>query len=113
VHIKSDLTLGEDIADLGGEILGYIAWKGATKGKDLQPMEGLTPDQRFFVGFAQWACGNERPEDLRVRAITDAHSPPKYRVNGVVVNMPEFSKAFSCKAGAPMTKEPVKVCSVW
>jgi putative endopeptidase len=113
IHINSKLTLGEDVADLGGEILGYIAWKGATKDKDLQPMEGLTPDQRFFVGFAQWACGNERPEDLRVRAITDPHSPPKYRVNGVVVNMPEFSKAFSCKAGASMRKEPAKVCSVW
>jgi endothelin-converting enzyme/putative endopeptidase len=113
IHINSKLTLGEDVADLGGEILGYIAWKGATKEKDLQPLEGLTPDQRFFVGFAQWACGNERPEDLRVRAITDPHSPPKYRVNGVVVNMPEFSKAFSCKAGAPMRKEPSKVCSVW
>ncbi|MGO9647658.1 MAG: M13 family metallopeptidase, partial [Terriglobales bacterium] len=96
IHINSKLTMGEDVADLGGEILGYIAWKGATRDKDLRPMEGLTPDQRFFVGFAQWACGNERPEDLRVRAITDPHSPPKYRVNGVVVNMPEFSKAFSC-----------------
>jgi putative endopeptidase len=113
IHINSKLTLGEDVADLGGEILGYIAWKGATKDKDLQPMEGLTPDQRFFVGFAQWACGNERPEDLRVRAITDAHSPPRYRVNGVVVNMPEFSKAYSCKAGTPMAKDPAKVCSVW
>jgi len=113
IHINSKLTLGEDVADLGGEILAYVAWKGATKGKDLQPIESLTPDQRFFVGFAQWACGNERPEDMRVRAITDPHSPPKYRVNGVVVNMPEFSKAFSCKAGAPMTKDPAKVCSVW
>jgi putative endopeptidase len=113
VHINSQLTLGEDVADLGGEILGYIAWKGATKDKDLQPMEGLTPDQRFFVGFAQWACGNERPEDLRVRAITDPHSPTRYRVNGVVVNMPGFSKAFSCNAGAPMTKDSAKVCSVW
>jgi putative endopeptidase len=113
IHINSKLTLGEDVADLGGEILAYIAWKGATKGKDLQPVEGLSPDQRFFVGFAQWACSNDRPEDLRVRAITDSHSPPKYRVNGVVVNMPEFSRAFSCKAGAPMTKEPAKVCSVW
>jgi putative endopeptidase len=113
IHINSKLTLGEDVADLGGEILGYIAWKGATKGQDLRPIEGLTPDQRFFVGFAQWACGNERPEDLRVRAITDPHSPPKYRVNGVVVNMPEFSKAFSCKAGSPMTKDAAKVCSVW
>jgi len=113
IHINSKLTLGEDVADLGGEILGYVAWKEANKGKDLQPIEGLTPDQRFFVGFAQWACGNERPEDLRVRAITDPHSPPKYRVNGVVINMPEFSKAFSCQAGAPMTKDPAKVCSVW
>ena len=113
IHINSKLTLGEDVADLGGEILGYIAWKGATKDKDLQPIEGLTPDQRFFVGFAQWACSNDRPEDLRVLAITDPHSPPKYRVNGVVVNMPEFSRAFSCKAGAPMTKDPAKVCSVW
>ena len=113
IHINSKLTLGEDVADLGGEILGYIAWKGATKDKDLQPIEGLTPDQRFFVGFAQWACSNDRPEDLRVLAITDPHSPTKYRVNGVVVNMPEFSRAFSCKAGAPMTKDPAKVCSVW
>ena len=113
VHINSKLTLGEDVADLGGEILAYVAWKGATKDKDLHPIEDLTPDQRFFVGFAQWACSNERPEDMRVRAITDPHSPPKYRVNGVVVNMPEFGKAFSCKAGSPMMKDPAKVCSVW
>src|SRR5581483_237903 len=99
VHINSKLTLGEDVADLGGEILAYTAWKGATKGKELTSIDGLTPDQRFFVGFAQWACANERPEDLRMRAITDEHSPPKYRINGVVVNMPEFSKAFSCKPG--------------
>jgi putative endopeptidase len=113
IHINSKLTLGEDVADLGGEILAYIAWKDATKGKDLQPRDGLTPDQRFFVGFAQWACSNERPEDMRVRAATDPHSPAKYRVNGVVVNMPEFSQAFSCKAGQPMQNAPEKVCKVW
>lgn len=113
VHINSKLTLGEDVADLGGEILAYTAWKGATKGKELTSIDGLTPDQRFFVGFAQWACANERPEDLRMRAITDEHSPPKYRINGVVVNMPEFSKAFSCKPGQPMVKPPEKVCRVW
>ena len=113
VHINSKLTLGEDVADLGGEILGYIAWQSATQGKNLQPVESLTPDQRFFVGFAQWACSNERPEDLRVRAITDPHSPAKYRVNGVVVNMPEFSRAFSCKAGQPMVKPQGEVCKVW
>jgi len=113
IHINSKLTLGEDVADLGGEILGYIAWKDANKGKDLQPADGLTPDQRFFVGFAQWACANERPENLRVRAATDPHSPPEDRINGVAVNMPEFSRAFSCKPGQPMVKPPDKVCKVW
>jgi putative endopeptidase len=113
VHINSKLTLGEDVADLGGEILAYIAWEGAEAGKQLEPIDGLTPDQRFFVGFAQWACANERPEELRMRAVTDPHSPPKDRINGVVVNMPEFSQAFSCKAGEPMVKPPDKVCKVW
>ena len=113
IHINSALTLGEDVADLGGEILAYTAWKGATKDKELTPIDGLSPDQRFFVGFAQWACANDRPEELRVRAATDPHSPGKYRVNGVVVNMPEFSQAFSCKEGQPMVKPSDKVCKVW
>jgi putative endopeptidase len=113
VHINSALTLGEDVADLGGEILAYIAWKDADKDKNLQAIEGLSPEQRYFVGFAQWACTNERPEDMRVRAATDPHSPPEYRVNGVVVNMPEFSKAFSCKQNQPMSKPADKVCKVW
>ena len=113
IHINSKLTLGEDVADFGGEILAYVAWKDATKGKKLESIDGLTPEQRFFVGFAQWACGNTRPEEARVRAITDPHSPAEYRINGVVVNMPEFQKAFSCKEGQPMTKPPEKVCRVW
>jgi putative endopeptidase len=113
VHINSKLTLGEDVADLGGEILGYIAWKDATQGKNLEPVDGLTPDQRFFVGFAQWDCANTRPEDLRARAVTDPHSPPRYRINGVVVNMPEFGRAFSCKPGQPMVKPAETVCKVW
>ena len=113
VHINSKLTLGEDVADLGGEILAYIAWKGATADKQLTPVDGLTPEQRFFVGFAQWACANERPEELRMRAVTDEHSPAKYRINGVLENMPEFSQAFSCRAGQPMANPPQKVCKVW
>ncbi len=113
IHINSALTLGEDVADLGGEILAYVAWKDKTKDMGLQSVDGLTPDQRFFVGFAQWACANERPEDLRVRAMTDPHSPAQYRINGVVVNMPEFQQAFQCKAGSPMTKPADKVCKVW
>jgi endothelin-converting enzyme/putative endopeptidase len=113
IHINSRLTLGEDVADLGGEILAYIAWKDATKDKDLKPIDGLTPEQRFFIGFAQWDCSNEREENLRVRALTDPHSPSKYRINGVVVNMPEFAQAFACKAGQPMVNPPEKVCKVW
>jgi putative endopeptidase len=113
VHLNGKLTLGENVADLGGEILAYMAWKDATKDKTLASIDDLTPDQRFFIGFAQWACSNERPEDERVRATTDPHSPAKYRVNGVVVNMPEFSRAFSCKAGQPMVKPADKVCKVW
>ena len=113
VHINGALTLGEDVADLGGELLGYMAWKDKTKGMNLQQVDGLTPAQRFFVGFAQWDCANERPEDLRVRAMTDPHSPAQYRINGVVVNMPEFQQAFQCKPGAPLTKPAEKVCKVW
>jgi putative endopeptidase len=111
IHINSKLTLGEDVADLGGEILAYIAWKDATKDKKLEPADGLTPEQRFFVGFAQWACSNDRPELLRVRALTDPHSPSRYRINGVAVNMPEFQQAFQCKAGQPMVREDR--CKVW
>ena len=111
IKINSRLTLGEDLADLGGTILAYEAWKKATAGEDLQPVDGLTPDQRFFVGFAQWACGDERPETKRLRARTNPHSPPEYRINGVVANMPEFARAFSCKPGQPMVRETV--CRVW
>jgi putative endopeptidase len=112
-HLNGKLTLGENVADLGGEILGYIAWKDANKDKNLEPIDGLTPDQRFFIGFAQWDCANERPEQLREWAITNPHSPSNYRINGVVVNMPEFAEAFSCKAGQPMVKPKDKVCKVW
>jgi putative endopeptidase len=111
IHLNGKLTLGENVADLGGEILAYIAWKDANKDKKLEAVDGLTPEQRFFVGFAQWDCANERPEQLREWAMTNPHSPAKYRINGVVVNMPEFAGAFSCKAGQPMVS--AKVCKVW
>jgi putative endopeptidase len=111
IKINSKLTEGEDVADLGGTILAYIAWKAATKDQTLDNRQGFTPDQRFFIGLAQWACENERPENLRVSAITNPHSPGKYRINGVVINMPEFQQAFSCKAGQPMVREDR--CRVW
>ncbi len=111
VKINSKLTEGEDIADLGGLILAWMAWKDQTKSMHLESRDGLTPEQRFFVGNAQWACENDRPENQRLNAITNPHSPGKYRVNGLVVNMPEFEKAFSCKAGQPMAKE--NRCRIW
>ena len=107
------LTLGEDIADLGGEVLAYEAWKSAVGDRKLTDRDGFTPDQRFFIGFAQWACENARAEQQREWALTNVRSPARYRVNGVVVNMPEFAQAFSCKPDAPMTKPAAKVCSIW
>jgi endothelin-converting enzyme/putative endopeptidase len=111
VKINSKLTLGEDIADLAGILLAWDAWKLATAGQKLEPRDGLTPEQRFFVGNAQWACANERPEDMRLRAATDPHSPPAWRVNGLMPNVPAFAKAFSCKPGQPMVRE--NVCRIW
>jgi len=111
VHINSKLTSGEDIADIGGTWLAYLAWRKATEAIQLQPVDGFTPDQRFFVGMAQWACENTRPEDERLMAATNPHSPGRYRINGVVSNLPEFAKAFSCKPGQPMVGS--RVCKVW
>jgi endothelin-converting enzyme/putative endopeptidase len=111
VKINPKLTLGEDLADLAGLLLAWDAWKAATAGQALEPRDGLTPEQRFFVGFAQWDCANERPENLRVQALTNPHSPGVWRINGVVPNVPEFARAFACKAGQPMVNE--KPCRVW
>jgi endothelin-converting enzyme/putative endopeptidase len=111
IKINSKLTSGEDVADLGGTLLAYLAWHEATREMKLQSADGFSPEQRFFVGFAQWACENVRPEELRANAITDPHSPGKYRINGIVSDLPEFQRAFGCKAGQPMVR--VKACKVW
>jgi len=111
IKINGKLTLGEDTADLGGLILAFSAWKEATRDQKLEPIEGFTPEQRFFIGYGQSWCSNERDEEKRVRATVDPHSPDKYRANGVVVNMPEFQEAFHCKADAPMVKKDR--CRVW
>jgi endothelin-converting enzyme/putative endopeptidase len=111
IKINSKLSEGEDIADLGGLVLAWMAWKAEALTAKPESRDGFTPEQRFFIGYAQWACENKRPEDLRLRAITDQHSPAKYRVNGLMVNMPEFEKAFSCKPGQPMVS--ANRCRVW
>jgi endothelin-converting enzyme/putative endopeptidase len=116
IKINSKLTLGEDVADLGGLILGWMAWQTEMAAMPQKAQleagrDGFTPEQRFFIGYAQWACENDRPENLRVSAMTNPHSPGRYRVNGLMVNMPQFQQAFQCKAGQPMVKE--KRCRVW
>ena len=111
IKINGKLTLGEDVADLGGLILAYAAWKADTKSQNLQSIDEFTPDQRFFIGYAQSWCGSTRDEAKRVRATVDEHSPDKYRTNGVVTNMPEFQSAFHCKTGAPLA--PAQRCRVW
>ena len=111
IKINSELTSGEDVADLGGTLLAYLAWKKAVAGQKLEPRDGFTPEQRFFIGFAQWACENDRPENLRLRAAVDPHSPGKYRINGIVSNLAEFGQAFACKAGEPMVRDTM--CKVW
>jgi putative endopeptidase len=111
IHINSKLTSGEDVADIGGTLLAYLAWKAVKANQRLEPRDGFTPEQRFFVGFAQWACSADRPERARLLAATNPHSPGKYRINGVVVNIPEFAQAFQCKAGQPMVG--AHICKVW
>ncbi len=113
IKINSKLTLGEDLADFGGMVLALAAWQAHTATMRLMPLDGLTPTQRFFVGFAQWDCNSARPEALRVKALTDPHSPGRYRINGVVVNMPEFEQAFACKPGQKMVKKEADRCKVW
>jgi endothelin-converting enzyme/putative endopeptidase len=113
IFINSELTAGEDIADLGGLVLAWHAWKKETADQEPQAADGLTPEQRFFVGYAQWACGNERPESLRLDSATDPHSPPIYRINGVAVNMPEFGEAFACDEDAALVKREEEVCRIW
>jgi putative endopeptidase len=113
--LNGKLTLGENTADNGGMRLAYMAYlaRAANEHVDLdkKSADGYTPVQQVFVGFAQDWCSEWRPELERLIATTDPHSPDRFRANGVLVNTPEFGKAFGCKAGQPMT--PAKVCRVW
>jgi len=108
--VNGKLTLGENTADNGGVRIALMALLN-TIGNDTAKIDGYTPEQRFFLSFGQIWCENAREEALRMLVQTDPHTPPQFRVNGVVVNMPEFQKAFSCKAGQPMA--PEHACHVW
>jgi putative endopeptidase len=111
VKVNGKLTLGENAADNGGLRIALMSYVASLTPASRHSLDGFTPEQRFFVSYGQGWCENARPERLRMLVQTNPHAPPKFRVNGVVSNMPEFQKAFSCKADAPMVRK--NACRVW
>jgi putative endopeptidase len=113
LKLNGKLTLGENTADNGGARIALIALHEVLKQNPngVKDIDGYTPDQRYFLGFARAWCENITPEILRLGVRIDSHSPGRFRVNGVVQNLPEFQKAFGCKAGQPMVRE--NACRVW
>jgi predicted metalloendopeptidase len=109
-NVNGELTLGENTADNGGVRVALMALL-STIGAGGKSIDGFTPEQRLFLSFGQVWCENTREEAARLQVQTNPHSPPKFRVNGVVVNMPEFQKAFSCQAAQPMVS--ANACRVW
>jgi putative endopeptidase len=113
IHVNGNLTLGENIADLGGITIAYQAFKRTEQGKGNTKIDGLTPDQRFFLGFATIWAGEIRPETQMQRIITDPHSPGIHRVNGPLSNIPEFYQAFNIKEGDKMYRPDSLRAKIW
>jgi len=112
LHENGKLVLGESIADLGGLAISYAAYEKSLEGKPRpQTLDGFTPEQRFFLGWAQVWGANVRPEYARLQANTNPHPLPRFRANGPLSNMEAFAKAFGCKRGEPMVRE--KACKIW
>jgi endothelin-converting enzyme/putative endopeptidase len=114
VHLNGKLTLGENLADLGGLWLAWIAWQDKARAAHVDmddKTDGYTPEQRFWIAYAQQWCTQTRPEQLRTQAQTDPHAPDEYRSNVVLSDLPEFAKSFSCKKGSKMVAE--KPCRIW
>jgi putative endopeptidase len=114
VHVNGKLTLGENIADYGGVLTGYDALERALEQHGRPGLiDGYTPEQRFFLGYAQSWRSNTRPEEMRSRVTTDPHAPEHWRVDGPLSNDPEFAKAFGCTPGDPMVRPADSVAHIW
>jgi endothelin-converting enzyme/putative endopeptidase len=114
LHLQGKFVTGEALGDLGGVNLAYRAYHRSREGKGPEPVvDGYTPDQQFFLAEAQWRGAIVRPEAARTAVSTDPHPPGKYRVLGPLSNMPEFEKAFGCKAGDAMVRAEAERCAVW
>ena len=113
LHVNGKLTLGENIADLGGLAVAYAAMQKALAGKPHQNIDGFTPEQRFFLSYARIWRAMDRPEGLRTRVLTDPHSPAHWRVNGPLSNLQEFHDAWGCKNGDGMVRDTEKRARIW
>ncbi len=112
LKMQGKLTLGENIADLGGLVIAYNAFKKSLEGKPRPAkIDGFTPEQRFFIGYALGWMVNQRPESIRTQVLGDPHAIPEWRVIGPLSNMPEFAEAFQCKIGDKMVNP--KPCQIW
>jgi len=113
LNIQGKLVTGEAIGDLGGLTIAYRAYQRSLQGKPRQQVDGFSPEQRFFLGFAQIWGENMAIEEQRRRALADPHAQGPFRVDGTVANMPEFQKAWNCADGTKMVREAGKRCSIW
>lgn len=113
LNVNGQLTLGENIADLGGIIISYYGLQKALEGREKQLIDGFTPEQRFFLSYSQLWKVKSRPEALRLQVKTDPHSPGKFRVIGPISNMVEFMNAYDGKPGDPMIRDEEKRIVIW
>jgi len=113
VHVNGKLTMGENLADLGGLTIAYQAFQKTPQAKAGKSIDGFTPEQRFFLGYAQIWRTNARPEYLRQQVQVDPHSPAQFRTNGPLMNMPEFYKAFGCQEGSKMMRPAADRSKIW
>ena len=112
-HVNGKLTLGEDIGDFGGLTISYAAFKKSQEGKPQEKIDGFTPDQRFFLAWAQIWRGKYRDPSLKQLLKTNPHAPGRFRVNGPLSNMPEFFEAFSVREGDPMMRPADQRPKIW
>jgi putative endopeptidase len=113
LHVNGEYTLGENIGDLGGLSIAYKAYKMSLNGKEAPVIDGFTGEQRFFIGWAQGFQGKYRDEALRTRIQTDPHSPARFRVNGVVRNVPAFYEAFGLSETSGLYLAPEERVKIW
>ncbi|RZK31368.1 MAG: M13 family peptidase, partial [Hymenobacter sp.] len=113
VYVNGKLTMGENLADIGGLTIAYQAFQKTPQAKANKQVDGFTPNQRFFLSYAQIWRANARPEFLKQQVQTDPHSPGQFRTNGPLMNMPEFYQAFGCKDGDKMVRAIADRSRIW